>query len=77
VSARAGARAAAVRDADLPLEPLLVRFGAADRHLEPVITEAQVADIERDELGTPAAARESEADQGSISDVARVVSPHR
>jgi hypothetical protein len=33
--------------------------------------------MQRDELGAPAAARASEADQGSISDVARVVASHR
>jgi hypothetical protein len=42
----AGPRAAAVRDAHLAPEPLLIRFRAPNRHLEPIVAEAQVLDID-------------------------------
>src|SRR5688572_8687303 len=57
-------------------EAFLVRLGSADRHLEPVVAEAQICDVEGDELGAAAATGEAEADQGSISDVAWIVSSH-
>lgn len=43
----------------------------------PVVAEAQVLDVEPDELGAPAAAREAEAEQGAVPDVAWIVSSHR
>jgi hypothetical protein len=48
-----------------------------DGYLEAVVAEAQVLHVEPHELGPAAAAREPEAEQGAVSDVARVVSSHR
>jgi hypothetical protein len=74
---RARSGAAAVRDAHLAPEPLLVCLGAADGDVVPVVVEMEVLHVQGDELGAATAAGEAEAEQRPVPAVARILLPHR